>query len=98
MAEPVTTCVDSWAKASLLVKESVGAKEKLLAKLLDGPSLSQSDSDDPLVVGGTAYTACIFGDADELATSALVMTAGKMSVLSAIATRTGTLPPMASVP
>jgi hypothetical protein len=66
-AEPATTCLNTWAKGSLLVKEDVAGKEKLMAKLLNGPALGQSDFGDPLMGGGTAYTVCVYDDADSLA-------------------------------
>jgi len=48
------------------VKENVAGKENLLAKLLSGPALGQGDFGDPLL-GGTAYTMCVYDDAGSLA-------------------------------
>lgn len=66
-AEPATTCADTWAKASLLVKEDIAGKERIQAKLLNGPALGQNDFGDPLVPSGTSYTVCIYDGADALA-------------------------------
>jgi len=72
---PATTCAASWAKASLVINESKPGKEKLIAKLVSGPALAQSDFGDP-ATGGTAYDVCIFDDAGNLAASFLVDRAG----------------------
>lgn len=65
--EPATVCLDTWAKASLLVQESVAGKEKVIAKLQSGPQLDRGDFGDPLLAGGTAYTACLYGGTGDLA-------------------------------
>jgi polyhydroxybutyrate depolymerase len=59
---PATSCADAWEKGSLLVKESRPGKEKLVAKLVKGPALAQSDLGNPLSSGGTGYTLCVYDD------------------------------------
>jgi uncharacterized delta-60 repeat protein len=76
-AEPATRCLTAWAKGSLLVKENVAGREKFLARLLNGPALGQSDFGDPLLGAGTAYTICLYDDADGLAGQVEVDRAGQ---------------------
>lgn len=73
-------CTGGFAKGLLLVKANVPGKEKLVAKLLKGPALAQTDMGNPLDVGqggtGTAYSLCVYDDASNLAGGALVDRAG----------------------
>jgi uncharacterized delta-60 repeat protein len=61
-AEPATSCIETWERASLLVKEDVPGQERLMARFVQGPALSRSKLGDPLEPSGTAFTACIYGD------------------------------------
>jgi hypothetical protein len=75
-------CLTGFDKGLLLVKASVPGKEKLVAKLLKGPALAQTDLGnplDPLQGGtGTAIALCIYDDAAALAGSVLVDRAGDL--------------------
>jgi hypothetical protein len=64
------TCTGGFAKGGLIIKEAAG-KEKLIAKLLKGPSISQSDFGDPLT-GSTKYKLCIYDDTATLAGTVVV--------------------------
>jgi hypothetical protein len=57
-ARPDPGCAAA-GKALLLVKP-----EKIVAKLLKGPALTQAQLGNPLNSGGTAYSLCIYDDAD----------------------------------
>ncbi len=70
-----TTCVASWAKASLVIKENKAGKEKLIAKISGGPALTQSEFGNP-ATGTTAYDVCLFDDADHLVAALSVDRAG----------------------
>lgn len=72
---PSAICVSDWAKATLLVNEKKPGKEKILAKLVGGPSLLQSDFGNP-EAGSTVYDVCLFDDQGELITSLTVDRAG----------------------
>jgi hypothetical protein len=83
MACPATAdpgCAGGFAKGLLLVKEDVPGKEKLVAKLLKGPALSQTDMGNPLGVGeggtGTIFALCVYDDAGDLAGGVEVDRAG----------------------
>jgi hypothetical protein len=73
-------CETGFAKGFLLIKESVFGKEKLVAKLLNGPALSQTDMGNPLDAGqggtGTAYSLCVYDGTSQLAGSVLIDRAG----------------------
>ena len=62
-AEPANMCLDEWGKGSLLIKETVAGKEKLIAKLVKGPEILFSDFGDPTDSLGTDYQACLYDDA-----------------------------------
>ncbi len=64
------------AKALLLVKADKPGKEKLIAKLLNGPELSQTDFGNPLSAGGTEYALCLYDQSDSLAGGVPVDRAG----------------------
>jgi len=59
---PLANCQDGWAVGSLLVKDEVSGKEKLVAKFLKGPQLAQADFGNPLSPAGTVYRLCIYAD------------------------------------
>ena len=59
-ATPDVSCVSSFAKGLLLAKNAPAGKQKLLAKLIGGPALNQTDLGNPLSGGGTAYDVCLY--------------------------------------
>jgi hypothetical protein len=67
--------VAGFGKVVLQVKESVPGKEKLIAKLIRGPQLDQTDMGDP-VGGSTVYSVCLYDHASVLVGSAIVDRAG----------------------
>lgn len=69
-------CVTGFAKGALIVQEKAPGKEKLVAKLLKGPALEQTDMGDPLDPGGTSYSLCIYDASGNLAGQASVDRAG----------------------
>ena len=69
-------CTGGFAKGIFTVKETPIGKEKLLAKFIKGPALSQTDLGDPLTAGGTAYSLCVYDDIGTLAASVVVNRAG----------------------
>ena len=60
-------CTTGFAKGTLLIKEDIAGKEKLVAKMVKGPALAQTDLGNPLSGGGTVYSLCIYDDAGNLA-------------------------------
>jgi hypothetical protein len=65
--EPATTCVDTWAVASLSVNESAVGKETFQVKLRRGPAVLGASFGDPVPAGGTAYSVCVYDDVGGLA-------------------------------
>ena len=59
------TCTSGFSKGFVLIKETAG-KEKLVAKLIKGPMIAQTDFGDPLAAAGTKYNLCIYDDTAEL--------------------------------
>jgi len=74
---PADACDDVWGKASLLVKERTAGRETLLAKLGQGPALSQTDFGTPLLPDTTVYTLCLYDEAGALAGKTVVDRAGE---------------------
>ena len=62
---PDAGCTTGFAKGLLIVKELAG-KEKVIAKLLNGPATAQGDFGDPTIPGGTGYSLCVYDDASNL--------------------------------
>ncbi len=58
-------CTGGFAKGALIKKEAAG-QEKLIAKMLKGPLINQTDFGDPLVGSGTKYNLCIYDDTPSL--------------------------------
>jgi len=58
-------CQAGFAKGLLLVKEA-GAKSKVVAKMIKGPGLTQSNFGNPLSGAGTVYDLCLYGAAGTL--------------------------------
>lgn len=88
-ATPIATCpttadagCTAFAKGFLLMKAYPAGRERLVAKLLRGPALQQTDMGNPLDVGqggtGTAYALCVYDDASNLAGSIIVERAGEI--------------------
>jgi hypothetical protein len=60
-AAPDGTC-NVFPKGLFAAKEFPAGKQKLLAKFINGPALAQTDLGNPLGMGGTAYTLCVYDD------------------------------------
>jgi hypothetical protein len=59
-------CTNGFAKGVLAIREEIGGgKDRLIAKLVKGPSIAQADFGDP-VGGSTAYDLCVYDDSDSL--------------------------------
>ena len=71
-------CTGGFAKGILLKKETVG-KEKLIAKMLKGPAIAQTDLGNPLSGGGTKYNLCIYDDTPALVGEVIVNRAGDLT-------------------
>jgi len=73
-------CTSGFAKALLKMSVGVAGKEKLIAKMLKGPALAQTDMGNPLDVGqggtGTSYSLCVYDDLGALAGGVEVNRAG----------------------
>jgi len=69
-------CLGGFAKGFFLYKESPAGKEKMVAKMIKGPGLAQTDLGNPLSGGGTAYGICIYDGADDLVAELAVDRAG----------------------
>lgn len=65
-AEPVPSCVVGFGKGSIIVDERKTGRERLVAKLSQGPALGQDAFGDPTAAGGTAASLCIYDDAGTL--------------------------------
>jgi hypothetical protein len=70
------SCLNTFTKGLLMVKETPPGKEKLLAKLVGGPALAQTDLGNPLSSGGTEYGVCIYDQTSALVGQLLVDRAG----------------------
>jgi hypothetical protein len=73
-------CQSGFGGGLLSVKANVPGKEKLIAKLLHGPALAQTDLGNPLDAAqggtGTAYALCVYAGTASLAGSVVVDRAG----------------------
>ena len=73
-------CQSGFGGGLLSMKASVPGKEKLIAKLLHGPALAQTDLGNPLDAAqggtGTAYALCVYAGTASLAGSVVVDRAG----------------------
>lgn len=74
-AAPSTSCETGFGKGVLVVNEKKTGKERLVAKLLKGPALGQSDLGDP--TASSAFAVCLYDDVDALVGSILVDRAGQ---------------------
>jgi hypothetical protein len=59
---PRTECLASWQAGLLRVNDKVAGQERMVVRLRGEPMLSQADFGNPLLVGGTAYLICLYGD------------------------------------
>lgn len=84
-------CTTGFAKGLLLIRDEAG-REKLLTKLLRGPSLSQTDMGNPLFTGGTAFSLCIYDQNGDSAGAFVVDRAGDICT-AACWKSLGQLPP-----
>lgn len=75
-------CETGFGKGLLLVKAAVPGKEKLVAKLLQGPALAQTDMGNPLGAAeggtGTEFALCVYDHLGALAGAARVARAGAL--------------------
>lgn len=76
----------------LLIRDQPG-REKLIAKLLRGPAVTQTDMGNPLFVGGSAFTFCIYDQSGNRAGSFIVDRAGDICGTAACWRSLGQLPP-----
>ena len=72
---PDAGCTTGFAKGLLIVKELAG-KEKVIAKLLNGPATAQVDFGNPTIPAGTGYSLCVYDDASSLVAALDVARAG----------------------
>jgi uncharacterized delta-60 repeat protein len=75
-AQPDTSCLEGFAKATLTIIERTAGREKLVLKLRSGPERTQSDFGNPLEPGGTDYAVCVFDGAGSAVGSLGVARAG----------------------
>jgi cysteine-rich repeat protein len=68
-------CTTGFEKISLQVKETVPGKEKLVAKMVRGPQLAQTDMGDPLG-GDTVFSFCVYDGTNTLVGEMIVDRAG----------------------
>lgn len=75
---PRTDCVTGFANASLLVNETTGGREKVLARMGRGPAVTQAQFGSPMdpPCGSTEYALCLYDGAGFLAGSIKVDRAG----------------------
>ena len=75
-------CTAGFAKGSLLAKDGMPGRERLVVRMLQGPALAQTDLGNPLDAGqggtGTAYALCVYDDASALAVDLQVARAGDL--------------------
>ena len=74
-AAPDPTCREGFGKGVLSVSEKTPGREKLVARVLEGPQLSGADFGNP-VNGATAYRLCVYDGAGALKGDLLVDRAG----------------------
>lgn len=73
---PTPACTTGFAKGRLTVIERSAGRERLTADLLKGPPIAQTDLGNPTGVDGTAFTLCVYDDADAQVASLVVDRAG----------------------
>lgn len=73
---PLTTCVNTFGQASLLLNDKKADKEKLIAKWAKGPQIDGADFGNP-ASGATSYALCIYENNDTLVGTYVVDRAGE---------------------
>ena len=63
---PATSCENGFARGSLTVNERAAGRERLSAKFIRGPALTQTDFGYPLTVDGTVYDICVYDEGGSL--------------------------------
>ncbi len=76
LGEPATTCETGFEAGLLMVKEKKPGKERIIAKFLKGPQLSQTDFGDP-VSSTTEYSLCMYDQSGGLVGALEVDRAGE---------------------
>ena len=90
---PAPTCLGGFGKGVLSVRETKNGSEKLSIKATKGPALTQADFGNPLVAGGTPYTACVYDDAGARVLELEVDRAGELCEGKSCWKSTGGSPP-----
>lgn len=90
---PALGCTTGFANGSLQVNEKTAGKEKVLASLLNGPALAQTELGNPLASGGTSYDLCLYDDQRALVGQIDVDRAGETCAGKACWTPIGDPPP-----
>ncbi|MGH7292737.1 MAG: thrombospondin type 3 repeat-containing protein, partial [Myxococcota bacterium] len=83
-------CTGGFGKGILMKKEAAG-KEKLIAKFLKGPLINQVDFGNPLALGDTKYSLCIYDDTPTLVGEIVVDRAGQATCSGGASTCWGAL-------
>ena len=65
-------CLVGFGRGFLLVRDAPG-RERLVAKLLKGPGLSQTDMGNPLNPGGTIFSLCLYDSSDNLVGGSIIV-------------------------
>jgi hypothetical protein len=68
-------CQTGFDKGLLLIRDEPG-REKMIAKFFGGPALFQLSMGNPLILGGTIFTLCVYDENDMLAGDFTVDRAG----------------------
>jgi hypothetical protein len=74
---PAGSCAPGFGNAVLVVNEKSPGKEKLVAKFLKGPAITQSQLGDPTTVDGTGFALCLYDDGGALVNGLLVDKGGE---------------------
>ena len=90
---PDTSCDTTWGQGALLVKETKPGKEKIRLDFGKGPELAQEDLGNPLAVGGTSYSTCVYDGANNLVAQMDVDRAGMLCAGKPCWLPLGGLPP-----
>ncbi len=69
-------CAHTFPNGTVSFKQTSTDKEQTTTLMKKGPALSQLDLGDPLALGGTGYTACVYDDANLLVGSMKIDRAG----------------------
>ena len=69
-------CAHTLPNGNVSFKQTSADKEQITTLMKKGPALTQLDLGDPLAIGGTGYTACVYDDANLLVGSMKIDRAG----------------------